>query len=104
MGDTARLGMTVPLTLDTVTVCATGLPVTGGAVNETFGGVAPNAIAEPIVNDTARFLATTPATDDDTGTDAVYVPIASAPVVARNVSGAGAVVVPSNAAVSQPAG
>ena len=104
MAETPRFGIAVPFTLMTLTVCAAGLPVTGGAVNETLVGFEPNVTADPIVKVTARFFAATPATLDVTGTDALNVPVASVPVVARSVSGAGSVVLPSNAAVSQPVG
>ena len=45
IAEAATFGITLPLTLDTFTGCASGLPVTGGAVNVTLGGFAPNVMA-----------------------------------------------------------
>ena len=87
-----------------LTVCGAGLPDPVGAENDTLVGFAPNKTEEPTVKLTASVFGWTPGTVDVTGTDAAYVPTPSDPSVARNVSGAGAVVADSNAAASQPEG
>ena len=68
---TVSAGMTLPLTLTTFTICAPGLAVPPGAVNETVVGFAPSVIAAPIANVTLKLLGDAPGLVDVTGTEAV---------------------------------
>src|SRR5512138_1643143 len=104
MADSPSPVIVLPFTLTTFTFCGAGFPELAGAVMDTLLGAEPRTSADPMLNVTGNVFAATPGTVDVTGTDAVYVPWAKDPVVARSVRGAGSVVLPSNAAVNHPVG